>query len=39
MIIRGISVRKEEKISEINKTDAKKVNIGITKTSDLDRLS
>ena len=32
-------MRKEEKISEINKTDAKKVNIEITKTSDLEQLS
>ena len=30
-------MRKEEKSSEINKTDAKKANIGITNTSDLDR--
>lgn len=32
-------MRKEEKSSEINKTDVKKANIGITNTSDLDHLS
>lgn len=32
-------MRKEEKSSEINKTDVKKANIGITNTSDLDKLS
>ena len=30
-------MRKEEKSSEINKSDAKKANIGITKTSNLDK--